>query len=85
MPGGSQHERLVELIRFLSNSRWDCRVRLTVQRGAIPRSQLKARSPDHQQEFFGAGDRPELRLGRTAWLKTGVGADGATGFDVRMH
>jgi type VI secretion system protein ImpH len=85
MPDGAEHAQLVELIRFLSNRRWDCAVRLNVLRSAIPRTRLTARTSARQQQLSGRGDRAEMRLGRTAWLKSSDGADGTTGFTVRMH
>jgi type VI secretion system protein ImpH len=77
MPGGVAHERLVELIRFLSNRRWDCRVQLKIPRQSIPVARLSSRpaGPDNAQ----------LRLGFTAWLKSRAGAEGTTGFTVRAH
>jgi type VI secretion system protein ImpH len=81
MPGGALHAQLVELIQFLSNRRWDCRVRLLIARGPIPAARLSARPAPQSDGDAG----PELRLGRTAWLKSAAGADGTTGFTVRVH
>lgn len=84
MPDGELHGQLLELIRFLSNRDWDCRVNLLIKAEEIPESFMPFQT-DNDRPSNPKQARAQLRLGRTAWLKSNQGLAGQTGFEVRVN